>query len=112
MPKADYYSAPSELDELIFKQLIPAEHYLRQLKAAIEFEPLRALVTECYAVGLRAPAEDPVRLLKLSLLQFHSDLSDSQVIRHAQVNVAFRFFLDVSLESALPVASLLSQFRT
>jgi transposase len=112
MLKAEYYSAPSELDEMIFEKLIPAEHYLRKLKAAIDFEPLRALVAECYAVGMGAPAEDPVRLMKLSLLQFHYDLSDSQVIRQAQVNVAFRFFLDVSLESALPVPSLLSQFRT
>jgi transposase len=112
MLKAEYYSAPSELDVMIFEKLIPAEHYLRKLKAVIDFEPLRALVAECYAAGLGAPAEDPVRLLKLSLLQFHYDLSDSQVIRQAQVNVAFRFFLDVSLESALPVPSLLSQFRT
>jgi transposase len=111
MLKTEYYRAPSELDVMIFEKLIPAEHYLRQLKAAINFEALRALVAECYAVGMGAPAEDPVRLLKLSLLQFHYDLSDSQVIRQAQVNVAFRFFLDVSLESALPVPSLLSQFR-
>ena len=33
-------------------------------------------------------------------------------LRQAQVNVAFRFFLDLSVESALPVPSLLSQFRT
>jgi transposase len=112
MLKAEYYSAPSELDVMIFEKLIPAEHYLRKLKAAIDFEPVRALVAECYAVGMGAPAEDPVRLMKLSLLQFHYDLSDSQVIRQAQVNVAFRFFLDVSVESALPVPSLLSQFRT
>jgi transposase len=112
MLKAEYYSAPSELDVMIFEKLIPADHYLRRLKAAIDFEPVRALVAECYAVRMGAPAEDPVRLMKLSLLQFHYDLSDSQVIRQAQVNVAFRFFLDVSLESALPVPSLLSQFRT
>jgi len=53
-----------------------------------------------------------VRLLKRSLLQFQYDLSDSQVVRQAQVNVAFRFFLDLSVESPLPVPSLLSQFRT
>jgi IS5 family transposase len=51
-------------------------------------------------------------MLKLSLLQFQYDLSDSQVLRQAQVNVAFRFFLDLSVESPLPVPSLLSQFRT
>jgi transposase len=112
MLKAEYYSAPTDIDLLVFEKLIPANHYLRQLKAAIDFEPLRALVADCYAAGMGAPAEDPVRLLKLSLLQFQYDLSDSQVLRQAQVNVAFRFFLDLSVESLLPVPSLLSQFRT
>ena len=112
MLKADYYREPTDLDEVIFAKLIPVDHYLRRLKAAIDFEPLRALVADCYAAGMGAPAEDPVRMLKLSLLQFQYDLSDSQVLRQAQVNVAFRFFLDLSVESALPVPSLLSQFRT
>lgn len=112
MLKADYYVAPTDLDLLVFEKLIPADHYLRRLKAAINFEPVRALVADCYVEGLGAPAEDPVRLLKLSLLQFQYDLSDSHVLRQAQVNVAFRFFLDLSLDSPLPVPSLLSQFRT
>ena len=112
MLRADYYSAPTELDLVVFEKLIPAQHYLRRLKAAINFEPCRALVADGYAAGMGAPATDPVCLLKLSLLQFQYDLSDSQVLRHAQVNVAFRFFLDLSLESPLPVPSLLSQFRT
>jgi len=112
MLKTEYYTAPTEIDLVVFAKLIPADHYLRRLKAAIDFEPCRALVADCYAVGMGAPAEDPVRMLKLSLLQFQYDLSDSQVLRQAQVNVAFRFFLDLSVESALPVPSLLSQFRT
>jgi transposase len=112
MLKADYYVAPTDLDLLVFEKLIPADHYLRRLKAAINFEPVRALVADWYVEGLGAPAEDPVRLLKLSLLQFQYDLSDSHVLRQAQVNGAFRFFLDLSLESPLPVPSLLSQFRT
>ncbi len=112
MLKAEYYSAPTDIDLLVFEKLIPADHYLRRLKAAIDFEPFRILVADCYAAGMGAPAEDPVRLLKLSLLQFQYDLSDSQVLRQAQVNVAFRFFLDLALESPLPVPSLLSQFRT
>jgi len=112
MLKADYYVAPTDIDRLVFEKLIPADHYLRRLKAAVDFEPLRALVADCYVEGLGAPAEDPVRMLKLSLLQFQYDLSDSQVLRQAQVNVAFRFFLDLSLESPLPVPSLLSQCRT
>src|SRR6266481_5940969 len=112
MLKAEYVVTPTEMDLVVFEKLIPADHYLRRLKAAIDFEPCRALVADCYVEGRGAPAEDPVRLLKLSLLQFQYDLSDSHVLRQAQVNVAFRFFLDLSLESPLPVPSLLSQFRT
>jgi transposase len=112
MLKAEYYHAPTDIDLLVFDKLIPADHYLRRLKAAIDFESFRTLVADCYAAGMGAPAEDPVRMLKLSLLQFQYDLSDSHVLRHAQVNVAFRFFLDLALESPLPVPSLLSQFRT
>jgi len=113
MLRADYYLEPTDLDEVIFAKLIPADHYLRRLKAAIDCEPLRALVADCYGAGIGAPAEDPVRLLKLSLWQLQYDLSDSrQVVRQAQGTVAVRFFLDLSVESALPVPSLLSQFRT
>ena len=94
------------MDRLVFDKLIPADHYLRRLKAAIDFEPFRALVADCYAVGMGAPAEDPVRMLKLSLLQFQYDLSDSQVLRQAQVNVAFRFFLDLSRGESVAGAQL------
>jgi hypothetical protein len=55
MLKADYYIAPSDLDQTIFAKLLPADHYLRRLKAAIDFEPLRALVADCDAAGMGAP---------------------------------------------------------
>jgi transposase len=112
MLKAEYYTAPTDIDLVVFEKRIPPDPYLRRLKAALDFESLRALVTDCYGVGMGAPAEDPVRMVNLSLLQFPYDLSDSQVLRQAQGNVAFRFFLDLSLESVFPVPSLLSQFRT
>ena len=47
MLKAAYYIAPTDLDLLIFEKLLPADHYLRRLKAAIDFEPMRALVADC-----------------------------------------------------------------
>jgi hypothetical protein len=47
MLKADYYLEPTDLDEVIFAKLIPADPYLRRLKAVIDFEPLRALVADC-----------------------------------------------------------------
>jgi transposase len=47
MLRAEYAVAPTELDLVVFEKLIPAAHYLRRLKAAIDFEPCRARVADC-----------------------------------------------------------------
>jgi len=112
MLKSHYEVELTPFDLLVFETFVPADHYLRRLKAAIDFTPLRALVADCYSPDQGRSALDPVCLLKLSLLQFHYDLSDEGLLRQAQVNLAFRFFLDWSAQTALPEASLLSQFRT
>jgi transposase len=112
MLKEAYYTAPTELDELIFAKLVPADHYLRQVKAVVDFTSVRRLVAECYSPDQGRSADDPVLLFKLCFLQFHYNLSDRDVLKAVQVNVAYRFFLDLSMESKLPSNSLLSQFRT
>jgi transposase len=112
MLKANYYTEPSELDKVVFEKLVAANHYLRQVKAVIDFEQLRELIKDCYSASMGRGAEDPVMMMKLSYLQFHYNLSDREVIAEAGVNVAFRYFLDLSLDSQLPVPSLISQFRT
>lgn len=112
MLKASYYMEPTALDEQVFAKLVPADHYLRQVKDLIDWCSFRESMRDCYSATMGRGAEDPVRLLKLTYLQFHYRLSDREVILQAQVNVAYRFFLDLSLESALPTSSLLSQFRS
>ena len=112
MLKSNYDVELTPFDLQIYESIVPADHYLRKLKAAIDFTLVRSLVADCYSPNHGRGAIDPVFLLKLSLLQFHYDLSDEQVIRQAQVNLAFRFFLDLPLQATLPEPSLLSQFRT
>ena len=112
MLKDNYDIVLTAFDHMVFEKLVPADHYLRRLKAVVDFNSLRPLVAQCYSSDMGRGAIDPVRLLKLLLLQFHYGLSDEGVIRQAQVNVAFRFFLDLPIEAALPEPSLLSQFRT
>lgn len=112
MLKEMYYTAPTALDELIFQKLVPADHYLRQVKAVVNFSVVRSLVASCYSPDQGRTADDPVLLFKLCFLQFHYNLSDRDVVQAAQVNVAYRFFLDLSLDSEVPSHSLLSQFRT
>ena len=112
MLKERYYTVPTEMDTLIFEKLVPPDHYLRRVKQCVDFQRFRALVMDCYSPAMGRTAEDPVRMIKLEFLQFHDNLSDREVIAAAHVNVAFRYFLDLALESRLPVPSVLAQFRT
>lgn len=111
MLKETYYTPPTELDLLIFEKLVPPEHYLRKVKAFIDFERYRRELATCYSPAEGRPADDPVLMVKLEFLEFHYNLSDRQVIATTQVNVAFRYFLDLSIDSTLPHPSLLTVFR-
>jgi transposase len=112
MLKERYYTEPTEMDTLVFEKLVPPDHDVRRVKQLIDFERFRDLVKDCYSPAMGRTADDPVRLIKLAFLQFHYNLSDREVIAAAQVHVALRYFLDLSLESRLPVPSVLTQFRT
>lgn len=111
MLRASYYVPPTEFDLLVFEKLVPADHYLRQVQALIDFECFRTELAACYNPNEGRPADDPVLMLKLGFLAFHYNLSDRGVLAQTQVNVAFRFFLNLSVESDLPHPSLLSVFR-
>jgi transposase len=111
MLKPPAYPPPTELDRRIFEATGPQDHYLRRVLQAVDFERCRPLVAGAYDPQRGRPAYEPVLLLKLEFLQYHYNLSDRQVVEQAQYNMAFRLFLGLSLDSALPDPSLLSHFR-
>jgi transposase len=111
MLRENYYRPFTEVDQEVFTKSVPDDHYLRKVKALIDFEAFRERVRDAYSPTMGRPAEDPVLLIKLCFLEIHYGLSDREVIAQAQVNTAFRYFLDLSLNDSLPDPSLLSQFR-
>jgi transposase len=101
----------TERDLEVFDATVPADHFLRRVKAIVDFHRFRDILAPYYNPSLGRPAVEPVLLLKLEFLQFQYNLSDREVLKQAQVNMAFRFFLDLSLHSPLPDPSLLTYFR-
>jgi transposase len=106
-------SVPSwlEIDLAIFAQLIPSDHYVRKALNSIDFERFRAITAPYYSPDHGRPAEDPVRMVKLGFLQYHDRLSDAQVVGRAKTDVAYRYFLGLSLTDELPDPSSLCVFR-
>lgn len=101
----------SDVDRQVFETLVPADHFLRRVDQAIDFQAFRALLECCYSPDHGRPADEPVRLLKLCYLQFQYHLSDRDVIARAGTDVAFRLFLGLGLKDAPPDPSLLCVFR-
>ena len=101
----------SELDRRVFDQLVPPEHYLRQVQRHVDFERFRPRLVEAYHPTKGRPAIDPIRMLKILFLCFHYRLSDRQVMARAQTDVAFRWFLDLGLSDAVPNHTSDTYFR-
>src|SRR5215475_13449559 len=111
MLRASYAPMLSDQDQIIFDTLVPADHYLRQVHTVVDFEQYRATMAGCYHASDGRPANDPVVLFKIGFLQTHYNLSDREVLATAQVNVAFRYFLNLALTDTLPHPTLLTVFR-
>ena len=73
--------------------LVPGEHLLRMIDAAVDFGRNYELVEDLYCEDNGRPSCDPVVLFKLVLIQHLSGIrSLRQTIRDAEVKVAYRWF--------------------
>lgn len=86
------------------------DHLLVRMLHAIDFSFIQPLVTDCYS-ELGRKAYDPVCMVKLLILQTLYDLSEREVVEHADTNLLFRFFLERSLDDEIPHWTLLGKFR-
>lgn len=85
------------------ESLVPADHQLRQIDGAVDFEKLYEIVELLYSEEEGRPSIDPVVLYKIVLLQ-HLDGNASLrgTLRRAQTDVAYRWFLRYTLNKELP----------
>lgn len=101
-----------ELEMVTLESLVPANHLVRKIDAAIDLSFIRAKVAHLYCADNGRPALDPVLLFKLLLLGYLFGIrSERQLIREVQVNVAYRWFLGLRLTEKVPDASTISQNR-
>jgi transposase len=101
----------SDAERHLFTQLVPENHYLRRLVQVVDFEGFRPVLATVYCQDDGRPPLDPVFMLKLEVLALHYRLSDRELMRQAQVNVAYRLFLGLSCPSPLPHHTSMTYFR-
>lgn len=86
------------------------DHLLMRMLRTIDFSFIPPLVEDCYS-DLGRRAYDPVTMVKLLLLQTLYDLSEREVVEHADTNLLFRAFLERALDDEIPHWTLLGKFR-
>lgn len=101
-----------QFETITLDELVPEDHLVRKIDAAIDFEFIREAVKHLYCPDNGRPAIDPVRLVKMMLLGYLFGVpSERRLVKEIQVNNAYRWFLRMSLTEKVPDASTLSQNR-
>ena len=85
------------------EQLIPEDHLLRKIDAAVDFNFIYDLVEEKYSTETGRPSIDPVTLIKIPIIQYMFGIkSMRQTIKDIEVNMAYRWFLGLDFYDKVP----------
>lgn len=93
------------------ENLMPQGHFLRQLDRFIDFSFIYQRVEHMYSQTGRRSI-DPVVIVKMLLLGYLYGInSERRLEKEIEVNIAYRWFLGIDLDEAVPDHSTLSQLR-
>lgn len=94
------------------EELVPKDHLLRKIDHYIDFSFIHDKVRHLYCENNGRPAIDPTQLFKMLFIGYLFGIrSERQLVREIQVNVAYRWFLGLSLTDKVIDASTFSQNR-
>lgn len=92
--------------------LIPKNHLLREIDQKVDFGFVREMTAHLYCENNGRPSVDPVLFVKICLLTFLYNIpSDRQVCEEIQYNLAYRWFLRLSITDSVPDHSSLTRIR-
>lgn len=98
-----------QYEMICIEELVPADHILRKIDAAIDFTHIYDLVGDLYCPDNGRPSIDPVVLFKMVLIQHLFGIpSLRKTAEEVKLNVAYRWFLGYLLNETTPHFSTLS----
>ncbi len=103
MMTRDAAKVREQVQTLSLDDLVPRNHPVRKLEAAIDWSFIYDLVEEKYSDNTGRPSLDPVTLIKLPILQYMFGIrSMRQTVKEVEVNAAYRWFLGLDLQDPVP----------
>src|SRR5262245_55179451 len=94
------------------EELVPRDHFYRQLDQSFDLAFVRDLVAPFYAAGGR-PSVDPIVFFRLQLVMFFEGIrSERQLLRVAADRLSIRWYLGYDFNDPLPDHSSLTRIRS
>jgi len=99
--------------EYLYDQVVPADHFLRQLKRIIEWERFTQKLIRLYKGGgvVGRPPFDPALVLKVELIAYLYNLTERQVEVYINENLPAKYFVGLAVDQKAPDHSTLTVFR-
>ena len=97
--------------DTIYDQVIPHDHFLRQLNAVIDWDQFEPFLAQLYPSAVGAPAYNPLMKFKALVLQFLYNLTDRQLEEHLNDRISFRYFLGLDPTAKVPDHTAYCRFR-
>ena len=91
------------------ESLVPANHLLRKIDAAVDFNEIYDMVEPLYCTDNGRPSVDPVVLFKMVIIQHLYGLGSlRRTAEEVSLNIAYRWFLGYRLQEETPHFSTIS----
>ena len=95
----------------IYDQVIPDDHFLKQLEKAVAFSFVNDLCRDAYNPDVGRPAYEPEMMFKILFLQFLYDISDRRIEEEVKFNLVLKWFVGLAINESPPDATSLTRFR-
>jgi transposase len=94
------------------ERLIPETHLLRKIRKVLDVSFVRELTKSYYCDDNGRPSIDPEVFFRMQVIAYlYGIISDRQLCEEIQVNLAYRWFIGLSLEDEVPDHSTLTRIR-
>jgi len=92
-----------QIEMIALDQLVPADHLVRKIEAAVDFSFIYSLVEDLYSTERGRSSIDPVVLIKMAFIQYTFGIrSMRQTIKEIETNMAYRWFLGYGFYDKVP----------
>ena len=104
-------SKQMKMSFVTLEELMPQEHFLRDLDKLVDFDFIYDKVADLYS-NIGRPSIDPVVMIKMLLIGYIYGIdSERKLEQEITVNIAYRWFLGIDFDERVPDHSTISQLR-